>query len=91
MQGNVEFKNTTLAEFIKNRAGFDEKPTLCAYGFVPIDKPILTALYGGEPDCEAGKTAHYCVSDPHFTLRSIRCKTFFILIIAGFGEHVREA
>ena len=67
MQGNGEFKNTTLAEFKTNRAGFDEKPTLRAYGFVPIDKPILTALYGGERDCEAEKTAHYRVSDPHFT------------------------
>ncbi|XP_068236902.1 protein FAM200C-like [Palaemon carinicauda] len=38
-------KNTTLAEFRLKRARFDEKGTLPILGFVPIDKPVLTASY----------------------------------------------
>ncbi|XP_054464244.1 protein FAM200C-like [Anoplopoma fimbria] len=40
-----KYKNTTLAEFKVKRARFDEKATLPVLGFVPIDKPILTASY----------------------------------------------
>ncbi|XP_077306292.1 protein FAM200C-like [Lithobates pipiens] len=38
-------KNKTLAEFKGKRARFDEKATLPVLGFVPINKPILTASY----------------------------------------------
>lgn len=43
LHGN--YKNTTLAEFKVKRARFDEKGSLPVLGFVPIDKPILTASY----------------------------------------------
>lgn len=39
------FANTTFAEFKVKRARFDERATLPVLGFVPIDKPILTASY----------------------------------------------
>nr|XP_054593836.1 protein FAM200C-like [Nothobranchius furzeri] len=45
LHGDGEHKNTTLAEFKVKRARFDEKATLSALGFVPINKPILTASY----------------------------------------------
>lgn len=45
LHGDGECKNTTLAEFKVRRARFDEKATLPALGFVPINKPILTASY----------------------------------------------
>nr|XP_054606757.1 protein FAM200C-like [Nothobranchius furzeri] len=45
LHGDGEYKNTTLAEFKVKRARFDEKATLPALGFVPINKPILTASY----------------------------------------------
>ncbi|XP_028659137.2 protein ZBED8-like [Erpetoichthys calabaricus] len=45
LHGDGEYKNTTLAEFKIKRARFDEKATLPALGFVPINKPILTASY----------------------------------------------
>lgn len=35
----------TFAEFKVKRARFDERATLPVLGFVPIDKPILTASY----------------------------------------------
>ena len=38
-------KNTTLAEFKVKRARFDSRATLPVLGFVPIDKPIITASY----------------------------------------------
>lgn len=44
LHGAGEYKNT-LAEFKVKRARFDERATLPALGFVPINKPILTALY----------------------------------------------
>lgn len=40
-----KYENTTLAEFKVKRARFDEKATLPVLGFVPINKPILTASY----------------------------------------------
>ncbi|XP_032081565.1 protein ZBED8-like [Thamnophis elegans] len=40
-----KYKNTTLAEFKVKRARFNEKATLLVLGFVPINKPILTASY----------------------------------------------
>lgn len=45
LHGDGKYKNTTLAEFKMKRARFDEKATLPVPGFVPINKPILTALY----------------------------------------------
>lgn len=45
LHGDGEHKNTTLAEFKMKRSRFDEKATLPALGFVPIDKPIITASY----------------------------------------------
>ncbi|KAF2351664.1 Ribonuclease H-like domain [Trinorchestia longiramus] len=41
----MENTKTTLAEFKVKRARFDEKATLPVFGFVPINKPILTASY----------------------------------------------
>ncbi|PVD19057.1 hypothetical protein C0Q70_21616 [Pomacea canaliculata] len=43
LHGDGENKNTTLAEFKVKRARFDERATLPAFGFVPVNKPILTA------------------------------------------------
>ena len=45
MNGDRKYKNTTLAELKINRARYDEKAILPVFGFVPIDKPILTASY----------------------------------------------
>ena len=45
VHGDGQYKNTTLAEFKMTRAKFDEKATLAVFGFVPIDKPILTASH----------------------------------------------
>ena len=45
MHGDGKYKNTTLAEFKIKRARYDEKATLPVFGFVSIDKPILTASY----------------------------------------------
>ncbi|KAM5138165.1 protein FAM200C-like [Mantella aurantiaca] len=45
LHGHGKYKNTTLAELKVKRARFDEKATLPVLGFVPINKPILTASY----------------------------------------------
>ncbi|XP_073510834.1 protein FAM200C-like [Phyllobates terribilis] len=45
LHGDGEYKNTTLAEFKVKRARIDERATLPALGFVPVNKPILTASY----------------------------------------------
>lgn len=45
LHGDGKYKNTNLAEFKMKRVRFDEKATLPVYGFIPIDKPILTASY----------------------------------------------
>ncbi|XP_073529589.1 protein FAM200C-like [Phyllobates terribilis] len=45
LHGDGEYKNTTLAKFKVKRARFDERTTLPALGFVPVNKPILTASY----------------------------------------------
>ncbi|GAA6085212.1 protein ZBED8-like [Tachysurus ichikawai] len=45
LHGDGKYKNTTLAEFKVKRARFDEKATLPVLGFVPINKPILTASH----------------------------------------------
>ncbi|XP_073529659.1 protein FAM200C-like [Phyllobates terribilis] len=45
LHGDDEYKNTTLAEFKVKRDRFDERATLPALGFVPVNKPILTASY----------------------------------------------
>uniref|UniRef100_A0AAQ4RQI6 DUF4371 domain-containing protein n=1 Tax=Gasterosteus aculeatus aculeatus TaxID=481459 RepID=A0AAQ4RQI6_GASAC len=45
LHGDGQYKNTTLAEFKVKRDRFDEKATLPVLGFVPINKPILTASY----------------------------------------------
>ena len=43
MQGDKKYKSTTLAEFKIKRPRYDKKATLPDFGFVSIDKPILTA------------------------------------------------
>ena len=43
--GDRKYWNTTLAEFKMKRARFDKNATLPVFGFVLIDKPILTASY----------------------------------------------
>ena len=45
LHGDGKYKNTTFAEFKVKRAKFDEKATLPVFGFVLIDKPVLTASY----------------------------------------------
>ena len=45
MQGDGKYKNTTPAEFKIKRVKYDEKASLPVFGFVSIDKPILTASY----------------------------------------------
>ena len=45
MNGDGKYKSTTLAEFKIKRVSYDEKATLPIFGFVSIDKPILTASY----------------------------------------------
>ena len=45
LHGDGKYKNTTLAEFKVKRARFDEKATLPTFGFVLINKPVLTASY----------------------------------------------
>jgi len=45
VHGDGKYKSTTLTEFKMLRARYDENATLASFGFVPIDKPILTASY----------------------------------------------
>ena len=45
VHGDKKYWNTTLAEFKMKRARFDKNATLPVFGFVLIDKPILTASY----------------------------------------------
>ena len=45
LHGDGKYNNITLAEFKVKRVRFDEKATLSVFGFVPIDKPVLTASY----------------------------------------------
>ena len=45
VHGDRKYCNTTLAEFKMKRARFDENAILPVFGFVLIDKPILTASY----------------------------------------------
>ncbi|XP_073501335.1 protein FAM200C-like [Phyllobates terribilis] len=45
LHGDGEYRNTTLAEFKVKKDRFDERATLPALGFVPVNKPILTASY----------------------------------------------
>ena len=45
MHADRKYWNTTLAEFKMKRARFDKNATLPVFGFVLIDKPILTASY----------------------------------------------
>ena len=43
--GTGKYKDTTLNQFKQKRARFDANATIKSYGFVPVDKPILTASY----------------------------------------------
>ena len=45
VHGERKYWNTTLAKFKIKRARFGENATLPVFGFVLIDKPILTASY----------------------------------------------
>ena len=45
LHGDGKYNNITLAEFKVKSARFDEKATPSVFGFVPIDKPVLTASY----------------------------------------------
>lgn len=45
LYGGGKYKNTTIAEFKVKRARFDEKATLAAFSFVPINKMVITATY----------------------------------------------
>ena len=45
VHGDRKYWNTTLAEFKMKRARFDKNAILPVFGFVLIDKPILTASY----------------------------------------------
>ena len=45
MHGDKKCWNTTLTEFKIKKARFDENATLPVFGFVLIDKSILTASY----------------------------------------------
>jgi len=45
LHGDGKYKDTTLAEFKVKRVRFDDRVTLPVLGFIPIDKPILTASY----------------------------------------------
>ena len=40
-----KYKDTTLTHFKQRRARFDANATLTSYGFVSVDKPILTMSY----------------------------------------------
>ena len=84
MHGNGKCKSKTVAEFKTKRAGFDEKPTLRAYGFVPIDKPIVTALYEVAYLIAKRGKPHTIVYQIHIS----RCalfgtRYFLILILTG--------
>ena len=43
--GRGKYKDTTLNQFKQKRVRFDANATITSYGFVPVDKPILTASY----------------------------------------------
>ena len=43
--GTGKYKGTTLTQFKQKRARFDADATIISYGFVSVDKPILTASY----------------------------------------------
>ena len=45
VHGIGKYKDTTLTQFKQKRARFDANVTITSYGFVSVDKPILTALY----------------------------------------------
>ena len=45
VHGSGKYKDTTLEELKQKRARYDAKSTITTYGFVPVDKPILTASY----------------------------------------------
>ena len=47
VHGTGKYKDTTLNQFKQKRARFDTNATITSYGFVPVDKPILTASYKG--------------------------------------------
>ena len=45
VQGTGKYKDATLTQFKQKRARFDENATIIPYGFVTVDKPMLTASY----------------------------------------------
>ena len=45
VHGTGKYKDTTLNQFKPKRARFNANATITSCGFLPVDKPILTALY----------------------------------------------
>ena len=45
VHGTGKYKDNTLNQFKQKRAKFDANANITSYGFVPVDKPILTASY----------------------------------------------
>ena len=45
VHGTGKYKDTTLTQFKQKRERFDANATITSYGFVSMDKPILTASY----------------------------------------------
>ena len=43
--GTGKYKDTTFTQFKQKRTRFDANATITSYGFVSVDKPILTASY----------------------------------------------
>ena len=45
VHGIGKYKDATFTQFKQKRARFDANAAITPYGFVPVDKPILTASY----------------------------------------------
>ena len=45
VHGTGKYKDAALTQFKQKRVRFDTNVTITPYGFVPVDKPILTASY----------------------------------------------
>ena len=45
VHGSGKYADTTHDQFKQKRARFDAHASITSHGFVPVDKPILTASY----------------------------------------------